>query len=393
VLALEDGTSSNWPGHRRIPGSVAANSGGEAGKVYDANNNSKAAAGRLEEILRAIRDDKTDWSQVVFTASNNYVLQTLYVKFRNFKLHGLLPDGLVAHLEHVYRLNLERNKKMLKQAGEINRLLKAGGITGLFLKGIGNLADGLYADPGERIMSDIDILTGPDQMEAAAYMLIANGYKTYNEYRPERSATMKHFPVLYKEGEPARVDIHRQPVNIQYSDLFDFEQAGSHQRPANGDPSFMVLSDKHKIWLGFIHSQLIHWGHYYAMPSLRDLYDMQLLSAREDVAGVLSEYPSIRGKAAGFLQVMDKTFGEGKQLPSGFGSKGKLSLLRHRIMLGSRPSGMVIFKILKAWRLYIDIPVKSLFRKNYRLYVRVRLEDAGWYRRNLGIDRVFGKKK
>jgi hypothetical protein len=268
ILALDD----DRDGDHLFNGLTSTSCGSEIIKANGpVNKKSKKAGERLEEARSAILSGKINWSHVVFTASNNYVLQTLYVKFRDFRLYKLLPRGMASHLEQVYLLNLKRNRKMLVQAAVINHLLKSGGITPIFLKGTGNLADNLYSDPGERIMTDIDILTGPHQMEAAASILIANGYKTHIEYKPEKSKAMKHFPVLYREGEPASVDIHRQPVNIQYADLFDFELADRHKRPAKGDPSFMVMSDKHKIWLGFIHSQLIHWGHYTAMPSLRDL--------------------------------------------------------------------------------------------------------------------------
>jgi hypothetical protein len=58
-------------------------------------------------------------------------------------------------------------------------------------------------------MCDIDLLTGPGQMENAAGILLARGYLARSEHDPGNTEAMKHFPVLYKEGEPGLVDIHR----------------------------------------------------------------------------------------------------------------------------------------------------------------------------------------
>jgi hypothetical protein len=49
--------------------------------------------------------------------------------------------------------------------------------------------------------------------------------------------------------------------------------------------------------------------------------------------------------------------------------------------------------MLRALRLYIDIPLRSIFDKNYRLYVKVRLRDPEWYKRNLGVRKIVKKKE
>jgi hypothetical protein len=345
-----------------------------------------------EVAIKKILSGKINWKQLVNTASNHLVLQTMYVRFRQNELLGILPSDLLSHLKYIYDLNLERNKKMLMQAGLINDLLKEGGITPIFMKGMGNLVDGLYRDPGERIMCDIDLLTGPGQMENAAGILLARGYLARSEHDPGNTEAMKHFPVLYKEGEPGLVDIHRLPVNIQYSGLFKFETADRHKRPASDNPSFMVMSDAHKIRLSFIHSQLVHWGHHSALPLLRELYDLHLLSEREDPALVLSEPAPFRGKAAGYLRVMNRTFGVRNDLGPPLRGKGRLYLLRHRIILCSPVTGNIIYKILRSWRLWVDIPLKSLLDPNYRVYLKARLKDPGWYRRNLLPGKIFGNR-
>jgi hypothetical protein len=334
----------------------------------------------------ALASGLTDYGELVSISSNHLVLQTIYVKLLQEDLVRLLPPDLATHLEEIYNLNLARNRRMLTQARRINDILTAGGITPVFIKGMGNMVDSLYADPGMRLMQDIDILTGPADMEKAAGLLLADGYETHGG--PPGTGTMKHFPPVYKKGEPAIVDVHRWPVNIQYSRHFDFARADMHKRPAYGEPDMMVMSDVHKIRLNFIHSQLVHWGHQRALPFMRDLYDLHLLSGREDVAAVLSATGPLRGKAAGYLRVMYSTFDVQKELPAELRGRGKLYSARHRITLDNPRAGRFAYNILRAWRLYLEIPVRCLFDKNYRQYAMARLRDPRWYMRTLGMGKV-----
>jgi hypothetical protein len=335
--------------------------------------------------------DMINWNELVNTGSNHYMLPSIYARLRDAGLLGKLPHGLEQHLEEIHSLNLERNTKILEQAHDINDILRTGNIVPIFMKGVGNLADRLYADRGERMMLDVDILTGPQQSEVAWQLLKAAGYKTHERSLHAVNSAMKHFPPLYKKGMPAQVEIHLLPVNIQYSGLFSYEEAWSGKRPAHEKSDLMVLSDAHNIKLNFIHSQLVHWGHQRAIPQFRDLYDLYLLAPRVDPATIFAETGPFRGKAAGYLRVMHSLFGIRKELPRKLKKRGKLYYMRHRTALDHPEIGRKIYRLMKAWRLYIDIPVKSLFSANYRLYVKVRLRNRDWYRRNLGIP--FIKRK
>ena len=339
---------------------------------------------RRDRILGLIRSGKADWERVVNMASNHYVLQTLYLKFRQNQLLDELPPDLAGHLEYIFNLNLDRNKKIYRQASEINRLLKKGGITPVFMKGAGNLADGLYFSNGERIMSDIDVLVPSGQTGDAGRILLESGYRSGKEVSHNKAEAAKHLPELFKDGEPAFVDIHRFPVNIQFSRHLDPGEVISCSRPGLAGPEFMVMSDRHKILLGFIHSQLVHWGHQTAVPFLRELYDLLLLSQRENPAAVLNDPASLRGRAAGYLRVFHETFGIDRELPGEMKQRGRLYLARHRLAISNTRHGKVLYKILRTARLWFIIPFRSLFDKNYRLYVKVRLKDPEWYKRNFG---------
>ena len=372
--------------------SEARQAGGDNGSGGSESIDNAVLRADRQKVIRAIESGEVDWERVVFTGSNNYVLQAFYLKILEHDLIGLLPAELADHLKELYDLNLARNNTILEHTERINKLLKSNGITPVFMKGLGNMLDGLYSSPGERMMLDIDILADPEKMEDAARLLIDDGFTSVQQYDPARKPAMKHFPELVKDGLPAFVDIHRMPVNIQYESHFNYQTAVSDQRPARNNPDYMVMSDSHKITLNFIHSQLVHWGHQHAHPSLRDLYDLLLLNRREDAAAVLNAYSPFRGKAAGYLRVFYRTFGINKELPKEMKKKGRMHLARHKIAMDSPRSGKLMFSMLRGWRQYLEIPLRSLFDKNYRLYVKVRLRDPEWYKRNLGVRKFFKKK-
>lgn len=386
VLALQHEPEEK-PESRKGKTPGATKGGGTSGPAAALNYpaiDGEAEKKRREKIISTIESGGVDWENFVHTSSNNYVLQTLYVKFLKNGLLEYLPEDLAGHLKNVYELNLKRNNKIIKYAEEINTLLLAQEITPVFMKGVGNIFDGLYPDPGERIMIDIDLLTGLWHSGEAARLLLENGYMSDEVFAPRGLSGIKHFPVFRKEGLPAFVEIHLLPVNIQYFDHFTYRMAEKAMKPARTNKKVMVMPDNQKIILNFMHSQLVHWGHQHAMPQLRELYDLLLLSRRLDPGPVLSSFSPFQRKTAGFLRVFQHTFGIDNSLPEEIKYKGHIHLVRHKIALGHPKSGRFIYKTLRALRLYVAIPFKSLYDKNYRTYVKVRLRDPEWYERHMG---------
>jgi hypothetical protein len=66
-------------------------------------------------------------------------------------------------VQHITDLNRARNENIIEQAKELNELLVANNITPIFLKGTGNLLEGLYRDLSERMLSDIDFIVSMEE--------------------------------------------------------------------------------------------------------------------------------------------------------------------------------------------------------------------------------------
>ena len=95
----------------------------------------------VESVLKA---DDVNWDNVVKISTAHYVFPALYCNLKKADFLHFLPDDLVEYMQHITNLNRERNEQIITQAKEINDLLLANNITPIFLKGTGNLLEGLY---------------------------------------------------------------------------------------------------------------------------------------------------------------------------------------------------------------------------------------------------------
>tara|TARA_B110000967_G_scaffold86605_1_gene89213 strand:+ start:2076 stop:2333 length:258 start_codon:yes stop_codon:yes gene_type:complete len=80
----------------------------------------------------------------------------LYCNLKKADFLQYLPINLIQYMKHITDLNRERNQQTIEQAREIILLLLAHSITPIFLKGTGNLLEGLYEDIAQRMVGDIN---------------------------------------------------------------------------------------------------------------------------------------------------------------------------------------------------------------------------------------------
>ena len=111
-----------------------------------------------QEIEKQLQSDTIDWDAVVKVSTSHYVFPAMYCNLKRVDFLQYLPQELVSYMEYISDLNRDRNKKLVTEAKDLNSLLLANNITPIFLKGTGNLLEGLYEDVGERMVGDIDFL-------------------------------------------------------------------------------------------------------------------------------------------------------------------------------------------------------------------------------------------
>lgn len=333
-----------------------------------------------QEIIGKIGEADFSWEQFVQVGSNHLVLPALYVKLRDADLLPFLPDELAMHMAGIHALNLERNRSLMKQAHWLIQVLQQADIHPVFLKGTGALLEDLYADPGERILSDIDCLVKAGDFEKAVQMIRAEGYSS-PPFHPESLPMMHHYPSLFKTNEPAQIEVHRYPVGrrqLKYLNLEDIP-----------DKSF-TLSGRDQILINVIHSQLKDRGQYYANVPLRNIYDFYRLTRKYGFLETSTLHPRLRSVYNNYRAVAAKLFAPSEFFPHEKGVRTKLFIAR----LELNKSNRIYYRLSKLIRsmadllyAYLFIIVKAMYQEDYGTYLRIRLKNPAWYKHHLSVVR------
>jgi len=330
----------------------------------------------------------SDWGQFVSMADQHLVLQVLFPKLKDNKLYDNVPAEVYEHLKFIFELTVKRNLEIIKQSEHVNNILLKSGISALFMKGVGNIADGVYKYPGERILHDIDILVHDDLFEKTADILLADGYKTNYQYLSGKKHLLKHYPILFKPGEPVYLEIHRMAARKVHSKYFNNDMIFRDSRQTVSIPGFLVMSDEHKMIHNFIHAQYDHYSRIYARESMRNLYDLLLLSTRKDPEASFSGFGHYRRATCGYLDICYSTFGLAPQL-----RKYPFLFLhtyrrRHYLNLRYRFIGISSTFLIRIFLSFILKPVKAITDKEIRAELMGKIFLPDWYKKQF---RYFSK--
>jgi hypothetical protein len=353
-----------------------------------------------EEIIEKIAADSFDWEKFIELCSNNLILPVIYLKFKSHEILEYLPEEVSEFLKEIYDLNHERNTQIRKQLQEITVILNNGNIYPIYLKGAGHLLNGLYAYLGERMMVDIDLLVPEKEYIKAAQLMESEGYSVSgefvgefdNEFYGEDAESLKHYPPLVKEGSPAHIEIHRLAVEADCQSWFNSELIDTEKKSVSILKGCFVLSDKHNIIHNFIHSQLGHEGHIYGIVSLRDLYDLYLLSKRFEVQQTL-QCIKPKQKAIAYFAFADKALGLNMQLFQCGNFSSWIFIKKHDLNLSSKNFYFgyraIIYFIQRVIIGFTGQIIKSFYSRKMRYWVIKRLTNRQYVMAHLQSYKSF----
>ncbi|MDX9881096.1 MAG: nucleotidyltransferase family protein [Prolixibacteraceae bacterium] len=340
--------------------------------------------GNREKITRAIKNDEVNWDHFVELASGHLVLPSVYLRFKEQGILSFLPQELVSHLQMVYDLNLKRNTAILGQIDKINRLFATSGIGPIYLKGAANILD-LYEDLGERMLGDIDLLVSDDEFLPAVKLLKNEGYEHNYPFFDEEQAVTKHFPRLVHPTELADVEVHRVPVELQLSALFNYSVINPEKKQVETHPPCFVLSDRHKVILNFMHGFMNRDVRMSRNITFRNLVDLLFLSKRVDVHGVFESLPRDAKQARVYADFMYHSLGIDN--PRGLAPQSQKFILKYGPLHQSRFRYRVNWTIKyfgsRIWSGYLCNAAGVLFDRKIRRTVFRKLGDPDWYRLHL----------
>jgi hypothetical protein len=265
----------------------------------------------LEEKNRSLIEQKlqkqnVDWDKVVQLSTSHYVLPAMYCNLKRVDFLKYLPDELVSYMSHITQLNRARNLQIISQAKALNQLLRAHNITPVFLKGTGNLLEGLYEDHEERMVGDIDFIVSQEEYPQVIELLKNDNY-TKQVDQLESFPEHRHYQRLVKDDCIAAVEIHKELVIEKYRNEFNYKVIFDDIQLVN---NISVLSFENQLILSIIAIQINDYGFKLEKFSLRNAYDVFLLSKKVNTKKVFSNLKGLKNPLNCFLASCDIVFGE-----------------------------------------------------------------------------------
>lgn len=231
-----------------------------------------------------------DWDATIRIAAREEILPAL---------HGRLncPTEIANFFSGIHELNSERNRALLAQTEAVAALLNRVGIEPVLLKGAAYLLSGVYADQGDRLLHDIDLLVPPDQSRQAYELVHQAGYQPYI---PNPTALVLHHHPALTQVNKIPVEIHRTIGTGSCQKILPSEDIIARSRPIRlGSAVVRIPSPEHLMTHLIVHSQMQHGPYERIWPSLRMMLDLVTLNRtlKIDWEQVASRFRS-RNKAA-----------------------------------------------------------------------------------------------
>ena len=243
---------------------------------------------------------------VVKVSTSHYVFPALYCNFKRADFLKYLPADLVEYMIHITNLNRDRNTQIIQQAQELNSLLLANNIRPIFLKGTGNLLEGLYEDVGERMVGDIDFLFSEEDFFKAIDILKKDNYSK-SESELDYFQGFRHYSRLVKPANIAAVEIHKEVTIERYRGEFNYEMISKDTQLIN---DFLIMSFENQLSLSIISSQINDYGFEFTKFALRNAYDVFLLSKKVDTKKAISKFTKLKNPLNCFLANCNLVFGD-----------------------------------------------------------------------------------
>jgi len=165
------------------------------------------------EVADRLRPEIADpalGTELVGLANMHLTTAPVWLALGRKGLRGELDGDTREYLAAFYALNAERNRHLERQFIECTGALNQAEVIPMPLKGIAYLLSGMYPDPAERFLGDIDLLVPSSKMRVAAAALTSIGFQ------PARSrfdySRHHHLPPFVRTLDDVAVELHVAPV-------------------------------------------------------------------------------------------------------------------------------------------------------------------------------------
>ena len=318
-------------------------------------------------VEEELKSGNIDWDNIVKVSTSHYVFPALYINLKRAGFLEYLPKDLVDYMKRITDLNRERNQQIIEQAKEINDLLLKNNITPIFLKGTGNLLEGLYEDIAERMVGDIDVLVSKKQTNEAYEILKNQNYIKQNN-NTQMLPNHRHLPRIIHKNKIAAIEIHKEILRSEKAEEFSYNHL-FFEKTNNKD--HYSLNINHQLLTIILTKQINDFESTIKTFSLRNMYDIYLFSRVTNTLNAINEFDFFYEKSNSAIALASHIFNnptsilfENNQFTREYINSAMKGFTRNK-------------KLLK---FYINsknkaiIVLKSIYKKKYRTFVKNRLK-------------------
>jgi hypothetical protein len=226
-----------------------------------------------------IQVQRGNWRQVIRLADAHLVTAALWTGLNRKGLAEYLPEEPRQYIDSLHEMNARRNASLLGQLDETIRVLNTRGIVPVLLKGAAYLKTNIYADPAERIFSDLDVLIHEPEIPLALEALHGAGYHAAPGSGMDYSKHW-HCAPMFRPGGYGTIEVHRHLLSAELAEILPTTVAWSASIEKNEQGlCYRHLSPAHTLILSFLHSQIIdRLGETYTI-GFRPIQDLLALEA------------------------------------------------------------------------------------------------------------------
>ncbi|WP_084691239.1 nucleotidyltransferase family protein [Sphingomonas sp. SRS2] len=230
----------------------------------------------LRQLMACLRGDPPAdcrWEDVLALANQSLVTPQLTAALEGHR--NLLPIDVAEFLEDVRQRNRERNRRLWRALDDAVAALTAVNIVPTLLKGAARRATWPEDQPFDRMLSDIDLLVEPAEVDAALTALSSAGFGLAARYQ---GAEVHVVAELGRPGDPGYIDLHQRPPGPP--GLSETPELAMRRREISlNGRSILVPDAASQIFYLLLHDQFHDGGFWRGGFDLRHLIDLRALAS------------------------------------------------------------------------------------------------------------------
>jgi len=319
--------------------------------------NRRRTLAQLSRCLSGQIPEGADWQSIVSLANEQLITPDLHLRLSNgSELSERIPNQVRMFLADVDRRNRARNDSLSRTLHDALGALNAAGIEPVLLKGCtmwGGIGDARGGPQRSRILTDLDLLVRPAEMQPAVDALLARDFDILEDHRHRA-----YHPIVevVRPIDAGSIDLHQRAPGPHGVPAIDDLHAHCSAVDIGGMRA-LLPSPELQILTIILHDQLLD-GHFWRGGfHFRHLLDIAELTRREQIdwQQLIALCPSPLTRSAMKAQLLVAREVAGAKIPDWIvdGFWTKLHWRRHRIFFEWPVMGTV-FRTLglneRVWR-------------------------------------------